>query len=81
MRTKNRTVNDFDGISIPAFVIANGKTLTSPYTPDRDEVICLGNDVTITVNTIPVTYLEGTIVALKAGVVYILDVSTSIHYM
>ena len=69
------------GYKIQMFVPAKGATLDSPYTPTEDEIIVLGDDVTITLDSVGVPYTVGTVIGLRKGVKYTLSASISVHKM
>lgn len=70
-----------NGKYIPVFTPSSGTTLTSPYTPSNDEVVCLATAVDITLDSKVVTYAAGSIIGLQGGVTYVLSASTDVHKM
>ena len=70
-----------DSFKAPIFSPRKGKTLVSPYTPTQNEIVALGADTTITVDTIAIVYVAGTYLGLEEGVTYTLSADTPVHYM
>ena len=70
-----------NGKYIQVFTPSSGAQLTSPYTPSVDEVVALATDVTITLNSVAVTYSAGDVIGLQGGVTYTLSASTNVHKM
>ena len=72
---------DVNGYRVQVFTPRAGATLVSPYAPTGDEVVMLGADVTITLNSIAVDYVAGNVLGLSEGTTYTLSASTPIHKM
>ena len=70
-----------NGKYIQVFTPKEGATLTPPYTPTDDEVVILGDAVTITLDTIAIGYSAGDVIGLQGGVSYTLSASTPVHKM
>ena len=69
------------GYKIQIFAPTKGATLDSPYTPTEDEIIILGDDVTVTLGSVDVPYAAGAVIGLRKGVKYTLSASISVHKM
>lgn len=70
-----------NGKHIQVFTPKEGATLTSPYTPSKDEAICVATAVTITLDSVAVTYAAGSVIGLQGGTTYTLSASTNVHKM
>ena len=74
-------LRDNQGYKIQVFAPSEGVTLTTTYTPDEDAVVCIATDVTITLDSIAVEYLAGSVIGLSEDVTYTFSAETSAHRM
>jgi len=70
-----------NGKYVQVFAPRTGVALGTSYTPTEDEVVCLGVDVTITLDSKAISYTSGTVIGLAKGVTYTLSAETDAHKM
>ena len=72
---------DINGYKVQVFTPSKGVTLPTTYTPMRNEIVILGDDVTITLDGISVDYNASSVIGLKQNVTYTLSVAVNVHKM
>jgi len=70
---------DINGYKVQVFTPSKGATLPTTYTPTQNEVVMLGDDVTITLDGVSVDYISGSVIGLKKGITYTLSAETTVH--
>ncbi|MCT4632795.1 MAG: hypothetical protein N4A76_08665 [Firmicutes bacterium] len=76
---EGRLSSDKNGNVRQLFFPKEGVTLTSPYIPDEDMEISPAGDMTITLNGVSKTYLEGDVFGLTKGISYIITGTLAAH--
>ena len=76
-----RITKDQYGYDVQVFTPAIGVQLPTSYTPTANEVVILGSDVTITLDSIAIDYTAGNVIGLSSGIVYTLSAATNVHKM
>lgn len=70
-----------NNVVIDAFSPSTASTYTGVITPLEPVAIRLGSDVTITINSLSLTYTEGEVLVLQPNVSYTFGTSTVVHIM
>lgn len=74
-------MRDDNAVAIVVFAPIHGVTLSGTVTPTDNRLVKLGADVTITIDSIDVSYSEGDIIGLRKNVSYTFSASTVAHEM
>ena len=72
---------DVNGYRVQVFAPTSGATLPTSYVPLIDEVVKLSSNVTMTLNSVAVDYVAGSITGLSQGITYTFSSTVDVHKM
>ena len=79
-KMKYELMQDSKGEKIQVYVPVAGKTIPlGTYSPEKDEVVMLGVEVAITIDTVPLTYPINFVIGLDSDKTYTFSVDTPVH--